>query len=301
MKQFKYLGAAFTAYFLWGFFSFGLRPLADYAPTDILYYRMLFSFIVLLIIMLGFRKKALKADIEQIKALTPKQRKPQVRLYILGALLLITNWVAFIVVMNHVSIKAASLAYLICPILTTVLSFFILKDKLTKEKWIAVGISTISCIILAYGHAYDLMFSLIVALSYAIYLIIQKKFHYLDSLNNITFQLGIMLTIMTPYFLLTKAALPSESIFYICISTIVVLFTIIPLFLSNFALKGINSSSVGIFLYINPLINFFLALFYFKEAITVTQIVAYSMIIVSIIVFNSRILFSKSFKPIAAT
>ncbi len=72
---------------------------------------------------------------------------------------------------------------------------------------------------------------------------------------------------------------------------IVVFFTIIPLFLNLYALKGINSATVGIIMYVNPLINFTLAIFYFKEAITSLQLISYFLILLSIIIFNKKIIF----------
>jgi chloramphenicol-sensitive protein RarD len=78
---------------------------------------------------------------------------------------------------------------------------------------------------------------------------------------------------------------------------IVVFFTIIPLFLNLYALKGINSSAVGIMIYINPIINFLLALFYYNEQVNVLQLFSYFLILISIVVFNEKILFSK--KPTA--
>lgn len=290
MGQGKYLGAAISAYFMWGFFSFGLKPLVNYAPTDILFFRLFFSFVVLLAIMVTFRRNKVKQDWAKLQAFPPRERKQKMTLFIISTVLLLANWFTFIIVMNHVSVKAASLAYLICPILTTVLSFFIMKDQLTKEKWFAVGLSFISCVILAYGHAYDLMFSLIVAATFALYLIFQKKLNFLDSLNNITMQLGGMVLLLLPYYLYTGAVIPTASVFYGSISAIVVFFTILPMFLSNYALKGINSSTAGILIYINPIINFCLALFYYNEPITVTQMIAYGIIVVSIIIFNSRVL-----------
>lgn len=294
MARFKYLGAAVSAYFMWGFFSFGLKPLIDYAPTDILFFRLLISFLVLLVIMVGFRREKVKQDLSKIKAFPKRERHQKIALFVVSTILLLANWFTIIIVMNHVSVKAASLAYLICPILTTVLSFFIMKDQMTKEKWLAVGLSFLSCVLLAYGHAYDLMFSLIVALTFALYLIFQKKLNFLDSLNNITVQLGGMVILLLPYYIYTGAVIPTASVFYYSMSAIVVFFTILPMFLSNYALKGINSSTAGILIYINPIINFCLALFYYHEPITVTQLVAYGTIVVSIIIFNSRMILSKA-------
>ncbi|MNE47234.1 EamA-like transporter family protein [compost metagenome] len=75
-----------------------------------------------------------------------------------------------------------------------------------------------------------------------------------------------------------------------------VFFTIIPLFLNLYALKGINSSAVGIMIYINPIINFLLAIFYYKEDVSSLQLFSYFLILVSIIVFNEKLLFSGRMK-----
>ena len=58
-----------------------------------------------------------------------------------------------------------------------------------------------------------------------------------------------------------------------------------------YALQGVNSSTMGILLYINPLMNFVIALFYFHEPINKLQLIAYSLILLSVIVFNERHIF----------
>nr|WP_305070049.1 EamA family transporter [Flavobacterium covae] len=75
-------------------------------------------------------------------------------------------------------------------------------------------------------------------------------------------------------------------LFWEVMTLIVILFTILPLFLNLYALKGVDSKTVGVLMYINPLINFFLALFYFREEINLIQLSAYLLIIVAIILFN---------------
>jgi chloramphenicol-sensitive protein RarD len=80
----------------------------------------------------------------------------------------------------------------------------------------------------------------------------------------------------------------------------VVFFTIIPLFLNLYALKGINSSAVGIMIYINPIINFLLAVFYYQEQVSWLQLCAYFLILVSIVVFNAKLIFQIKSKVAAA-
>jgi len=49
-------------------------------------------------------------------------------------------------------------------------------------------------------------------------------------------------------------------------------------------------------MYTNPIINFTLAVFYFKEQVTLLQMFSYSLILVSIIIFNKNIIFGKKHK-----
>jgi chloramphenicol-sensitive protein RarD len=104
--------------------------------------------------------------------------------------------------------------------------------------------------------------------------------------------------IILPFYPKYSGAIPREPLFYVCLFCIVVFFTIVPLFLNLYALKGINSSTVGILMYINPIINFTLAIFYFKEQVTLLQMLSYSLILVSIIVFNKKIIFGKKNKSL---
>ena len=295
MNQSKYILSAVFAYFLWGFFSFGLKPIAHYSSLDILFYRLFISVFFLVIINVGFRRNKINQDWSLFKSLAKKEQNKLVGLIVGGSIILMANWLVFIYLMNHISVQSASLTYLVCPILTTVLAFIILKEKLSKIKWLAVGISIIACTILSIGHFTDLMYSLFTALAFAFYLIIQRSLNRFDSFNLLMTQLLIVAILMLPFVFMYAGPFPTENVFYQCILAIVILFTIIPMFLNNFALKGINSSTVGILIYLNPIMNFILAIFYYKEAVTTIQMIGYGLVFLAIIVFNSQTIF-KSIK-----
>ena len=205
---------------------------------------------------------------------------------VVGGILLVLNWFLFIYAVNHVSLQSASFAYIICPILTTVLAFILLKERIDVWQWIAVGLCVISCVILSYGNFKDLIYSVIIALSFGFYLVSQRKNSDFDKFLILTIQMVIASVILLPFYPSFGGAVPTEFLFYFLLLIIVIVFTIIPLFLNLYALKGLNSSTVGILMYTNPLIHFFLAIFYFKESVSVAQIVSYSLILISIVVFN---------------
>lgn len=290
MKLTKYYLAAVSAFVIWGFFSLVLKPLHEYPSLDILFYRVFICVVLMLVINLGFRKKTIIDTVTYFKTLNGKQKRNLILLTLGGSMLLTANWFIFIYVMNHISVKAASFAYLVCPILTTVFAFLILKDKLTKLQWAAVGLSFFSCVLLGYGHFEDVFYSLIVAATYALYLVIQKRNTTIDKFLLLSIQLVITALVLLPFYPFYSGEVPTELSFYAYLLIIAVVFTIVPLFLNLYALKGISSSTVGILLYINPLINFFLAIFYYKEPINAFQIIAYSMILLSIVIFNLKLL-----------
>ncbi|MSP84734.1 MAG: EamA family transporter [Flavobacteriaceae bacterium] len=296
MKTYKYYFAAFNAFLIWGFFSLALKPLKDFSSLDILFYRVFLSSIVMLLINLIFRRNIVKKNALLFSNLKLEDKRRIVLLTLGGSFLLIANWFVFIYVVNHINVKAASLAYLICPILTTVFAFVILKEKLSKPQWIAVFISICSCFLLSLNHFQDIFFSLIVAASYALYLVSQRKNSEIDKFITLTIQLVFTALVILPFYPSYSNVIPTVPIFYICLVVIVLVFTIVPLFLNLYALKGLNSSTVGIIMYINPIINFLIAVFYYKEEVTITQLISYFLILISIIVFNEKLLFNRKYE-----
>src|ERR1700755_2106350 len=144
--------AAVSAFTIWGFFSLVLRPLASYSSLDILFYRVFFSAVLMFLASSLARRKVWVANRRLFAALSPAGRKGVLFQLFGGGLFLTGNWFSFIYVTNQVSLKAAAFAYIICPVLTTVLAWLILKEQLTKGQWMAVLLSAAGCGILGFQH-----------------------------------------------------------------------------------------------------------------------------------------------------
>ncbi|MGY0392525.1 EamA family transporter [Bizionia sp. KMM 8389] len=286
MNTTKHYVAATLAFTIWGFFSLVLKPLSNYTPFDILSHRSLISVAIMLIVSLLFRPKVLKKNIQVFKSLAKKERLRIAVINVISGFFLALNWYIFIYVMNHVSVKATSLAYLICPILTMVLAFIFLKEKLFKLQWLSVALSIFACVLLSLGNFMDLFYSVIIALTYAIYLILQRKNQEMDRFLILTIQITFAVLILSPFLISYDFEAPKTLYFYGMVLLIAIGFTIVPMFLNIYALRGLNSSIVGVFIYLNPLINFCLAVFYFGEKITLLQGVSYMLITFSIVLFN---------------
>ncbi|PWB22947.1 EamA family transporter [Flavobacterium sp. HTF] len=303
MKTTKYYLAAITAYTIWGFFSLVLKPIHDYPSLDILFNRVFSCSILMLLIAFTFKRKAITETVETFKSLSKAEKRKTLLLNFGGSFFLIANWFTFIFVMNHVSVKATSLAYLVCPILTTLLAYFLLHEKLSKTQWISVGLSISGCLLLSYADIMDMFYSIIIGLTYACYLVSQRVNKGFDKFIILTFHITLAAIVLLPFYPFYSGPVPTEFKFYFCIETIAILFTIFPLFLNLYALSGINSSTVGMLLNINPMIAFGLATFVYHEKISVLQVTAYGIIFIAVLVFNSHHIFAmrKKYLPIAKT
>ena len=284
--RYKYYIAVITAFTIWGFFSLVLKSLDTFPAFDILIYRAATSVFIMLMVSLVLRPKVLKMNIKLFQSLSKNNKRTVLVVNLLSGIFLALNWFIFIYVMNNVSISATSLAYLICPILTMVLAYFILKEKLLKLQWFSVGLSLVSCLLLSFGNFIDLFYSMFIAFTYAIYLVLQRKNQQMDRFLVLTFQIGIALLLILPFIPSYISEIEKTIFFYGMIVLIAVVFTIIPMYLNIYALKGLNSSVVGIFIYLNPIINFLMAVFYFKEHISLIQGLSFSLIGISVIIFN---------------
>jgi chloramphenicol-sensitive protein RarD len=284
----RYYLAALAAFVIWGFFALILKPMAIYPSSDILFYRVLMAALLMALGVL-FSGDLLARNLGILKNLSASERKRSLLLTLSGGALLTANWYFFIFAMNHISIKAAAYAYLICPIITTVLAYFFLKEKLKLHQWLAVLLSVVSCGILAFGHWVDLFYSLVVAFSYAFYLITQRKNVHLERFFVLACQLifsALLLIVLSVPMGVAWYASPS---FFGNIFLIALGFTILPLWLNLYALKGLSSSVMGMLLYINPLLSFLVASLVFHEPASQLQLVAYAVIFLSVLIFNAGI------------
>ncbi len=282
----RYLLAAFLSVAIWGFFSIPLRNIKAFPAEEILYYRIFTSLIVIWAAIFLFRRGTLKEDISYYKSVLPRQRHIIICQVIGASILLTLNWYTFIYAVNNVSLKSAAFAYMVCPLITAFGGFLILKEELSKIKLTALAIALVSIMMLATGSFREVLWSVIIAALYAFYLIIQRKMQHLDKLNVLALQITVAVVLMLPFYIYHHESFPEGAWFWGHIVVIAVLFTVIPLFLSLYALIGIPSSTLGIIIYLNPIIAFSVAVLYFDEQISMHQLLAYLLLLFAVFLFN---------------
>jgi chloramphenicol-sensitive protein RarD len=282
----SYFIAGVSSSVIWGFFSLSLRSIQSYASLDILFYRVLMALAFTAIISLGLRRKQVNEDLLFLREMDVVERRKMMLRILYSSLFVTLNWFSFIYVINHVSIQAGAFAYMVCPILTAVFAFIFLKEELSKLKWIAIAMCFGSILFLSLGFIHEVLYSVFIAVLYAAYLMLQKRIVGLDKLNVLLIQLFISGICVVPFFFTGHISFPTEPHFWIQIAIISAVFTILPLWLSLYALIGMPSATMGILIYINPIVAFLVAIFYFNEGIPMVKLFAYVMLFLAVVLFN---------------
>ena len=197
----RYFLAALSAAIIWGFFALPLRPLKTYPAEQILHFRIIFSLVITWLIILFFRRKQVNTDLAFFKSASSQQKKKLGILTLIAGFLITGNWYSFIYAINNVSIKSAAFAYMVCPLITAIGGFLLLKEKATVYKLTGVGLAMVSIILLAAGSLYEVLWAIFIAALYAFYLIIQRLIPEIDKLNMLGIQLIISVIIMAPLFI----------------------------------------------------------------------------------------------------
>ena len=286
MNNRNYYLAAISSFIIWGVFSLPLKMMSNYAAGQILFFRVAFAVLILILFFLLLGRSSARENLRTFKSLDKKQKLIISLLTIGGGILIVSNGLIFIYVVNSVNIRTATFSYFICPVLTAVFAFALLKEKLGTLQWIAVLLCAVSCALIGKDSVTELGYSLVIASTYAFYLITQRKNTAFDRLFILMIQLSFAMIVILPFYPMLVSSLPSGAGFYFAVAGISLVFTIVPLFLNLYALKGMSSSTLGILMYINPIINFTIGVLYFNEKVTVNQSIGFTIIAFALLLFN---------------
>ena len=189
----------------------------------------------------------------------------------------------------------ASLIMLTTPILVLICSAIILKEKVTWQKVIGIGLGILGAVMLiAYGK--DMSFAqsqfkgdvmiLINATCYGIYLVIvkklMKKYHPFTVVRWV-FTFGILFVFpfgINEVMEVNWSNIPSMvwgAIFYVLIFT-----TILAYLFNAFALKIVDASVVSVYIYLQPVIATMIALFMGKDSLSEVKIYAAILIFLGV-------------------
>lgn len=155
------------AYLLWGVFPLYFHALLPAGSIEILVHRVVWSLLVCLIVVAVLR------DTSWIRPLLAAPR----RIVRLGfaAMFIAVNWGVYIYGVNSGQVVEASLGYFINPLVTVLLGVVLLRERLRRLQWVAVGLGAVAVVVLTVDYGHVPVIALLLAGSFATYGLLKKR------------------------------------------------------------------------------------------------------------------------------
>lgn len=271
---------ALVAFLIWGNFPFYFKQLGQYHAIEIIFHRVFWTFVLLLFVMILTKR---------IEPLQLFRQQPKWLLFtLISGLLITTNWLTYVWAVNANLILEASLGYYISPLTGILLSFFVLKEKLRKWQLIAIMLATLAVLMQIIWLGKLPWVSLILALSFSIYGVMQRKTP-LDAVSVLFFETLLMLPF--GFWWLSNVNVASSQMGFWLSSDIWFLMlagpiTLVPLLLYNKSTKMVSFNLLNFMNYLTPSMIFLSAVFYYHEPFDVRRLFVFGLIWLGLFIFS---------------
>jgi chloramphenicol-sensitive protein RarD len=282
VKDKKGMAFGFIAYVFWGIIPIYWKLMPTVAPLDILCYRIIWSFLFMLIYILATGKWSLFSA--ETKAIL--QDKKKLSAIACAALLISVNWFTFIYTVSQGHVTQASLGYYMNPLVNVMLATLILKEKLSRSGLIACLLALAGVILLTVQTGEIPFASIIMAVTFSFYGLIKKGVA-VSSYTGLTIETFVILPIALMYLLFFSHQ--GFMTYGLMTNLLVVgagIVTAIPLLLFAEAAKRISYIILGFIQYVGPTLMLLSALFLYHEPYSAEQFIAFGFIWLGIVVFT---------------
>lgn len=271
---------AIAAYGLWGLFPLYWKALHGVPALELIGHRILWSFVLLALVIFIQR---------QWKSFRDEAFKPRVLgIYTVAAVLVSVNWFVYVWAVNAGFVVETSLGYFINPLISVLFGVVLLREKLRRFQWVAVGLAAAGVAYLTITYGSLPWIALTLAVSFALYGLV-KKLAPLGSVNGLALETAMLSIPALGYLLFleradTGAFLHSD----LRINLLLVgagFATTIPLLLFASAARRIPLLWIGLLQYIAPTIQFILGVTIYHEVLTTQRLIGFSMVWAALAVF----------------
>ena len=267
-------------YLFWGLFPLYFALLDQVSPIDVVAHRIIWSLIFISIILLITK---------QWRSFTQAFNRRIVLILGSAALFLALNWLVYVYAVSTNQVLQASLGYFINPLISVAMGVVLLKERLRKTQWVAVGIALLAVAVLTVAYGAVPWIALTLGFSFGIYGLL-KKYANMSSIQS----LGIETAVLFPFsiiILMYSISTGSESFAVdgLGITALLIMLgpiTALPLLAFGGAATRIPLSTLGLLQYITPIGQFLLGILVFQEVMTESRWIGFILVWVALVVFS---------------
>ena len=272
--------SAIIACSTWGFVGYFYSFLSEVNPFLVLFQRILWSSIFLVVIYFIYNYK------KKIPNIVFSYR--EICLIFFSGLCITINWFVFIFAILNKEALQASFGYYIFPMVAVLFGYFFKKERFSRPKILSIILALFSILILGFALREIPIISVILAISFGTYGLLKS---YIKTKPIASVMLETIIMLPFSYIISLKISGLQffefisfhNDIYYMFILS--GLLTAAPLILFSYSTKYLNYSSIGFIQFINPTIQFLISIFIFVEPFNLLHTAAMIIIWISVIIY----------------
>ncbi len=222
--------------------------------------------------------------------------RKQIGIGMLAAGMVSINWLVFILAVQIGKTAEASLGYFLFPFFAVFMAWILLGERFSRLQWVAVAIAALSVALLTFGLGVTPWIAVVLATTFSVYGICKVRMAAGPTVSvalevSLVMPFALAWIIGTEYLGWTGIVGRAGGYFgQNFVDTSILIFsgaiTAGPLILMSYAAKRLRYSDGGLILYINPTLQFLVAVLVFKEGVTIWHAVAFPMIWVALCIYT---------------
>jgi len=268
------------AYTMWGCFPLYFALFEGVPAWEVVAHRVVWSCVLLAVIVTSLKRwQPVRAALAQPKKLG----------FVLGcAVLIAVNWGVYIYAVETRQVLQASLGYFLTPLVNVGLGMLVLKESISRLQVVAVVLAAIAILYQLLLLGVLPWITLALAFSFGTYGLLRKQVA-LDGLSGLFVETLLLLPVAILALSILNYA--GASHFSEDTGTMLLLLssgavTAIPLLAFAGAARRLRLSTVGFLMYINPTIQFLIALLVFSEPLSTEKLTSFIMIWVALGIYS---------------
>ena len=273
-----------SGFLIWGLTPLYFKALGPLPAMEITAHRFVWSLVFMTIVMTAGRQWPAVA-----RAIADRR---VIAILLVTALLIGVNWWVFIHAVVVDRIVAASIGYFMNPVVSVLLGFVILRERLSAFQWVAVALASAGVLtqVVAYGTVPWI--TLVLAFTFATYGLIRKTAPVSASsglLIETALLFPVAFGILAWFEFEGSGAFGSRGPGFAALLAFAGVATGLPLLLYAAGAKRIKLATMGLLQYIAPSGNLLIAVWVFDEPFTGVEALTFAFIWLALIIYTAEI------------
>ena len=282
------------AYLIWGSFPLLIQLSKFASPFETVVWRVVFGFLFAALLV------TITKTWGQILALA---KTPKKLVWVaVAAIFIFINWQVYVVAVVTGNVIETSLGYFINPLVTVMFAVVLLKEKLRRMQWVALGVGLIAVLVLTVDYGRPPWIAIILALSFGTYSLAKNRVgRNIGALQSFTIESATVLPIAIIQLIVVASFGPVMLLSGPMEAAVLIGFgimTAVPLILFGAAASRIPLSMIGFIQYLTPVLQFSAGYFILGEEMPPVRWIGFGLVWVSLVILTSDAFRRKPISPI---